>query len=100
MAVASDMNPGTSMGETLPPQMWLATTHYGMTVEEAWLGVTRHAARALGRHDVGVLTAGAAGDCVVWDAEIPAEIPYRYDARLPQLVIKAGRVVWEAEPLT
>jgi imidazolonepropionase len=28
MAVGSDLNPGTSMCETLPVQMWLATTHY------------------------------------------------------------------------
>ncbi|HTL34616.1 MAG TPA: imidazolonepropionase, partial [Kofleriaceae bacterium] len=47
LAIASDMNPGSSHCETLPIQMWLATTHFGMTVEEAWLGVTRHAARAL-----------------------------------------------------
>src|SRR6185503_5369458 len=43
MAIASDMNPGSSNCETLPVQMWLATPHFGMSVEEAWLGVTRHA---------------------------------------------------------
>ncbi len=90
MAVASDMNPGTSMGETLPLQMWLAVTHYGMTVEEAWLGVTAHAARALGRPDVGRLSPGARADLAIWDAETPAEIPYRYDARLVHQVIKSG----------
>lgn len=93
LAVATDLNPGTSLCETLPVQMWLATTHYGMTVPETWLGVTRVAARALGRHDIGVLAPGARADLVVWDAESPAEIPYRYGANLVHCVIKDGRTV-------
>jgi imidazolonepropionase len=93
MAVATDMNPGTSMSESLPLQMWLATTHYGMSVTEAWLGVTRLAARALGRHDIGVLGPGTLADIVIWDAGSPAEIPYHYGVNLVERVIKAGRVV-------
>ena len=93
LAVASDLNPGTSLCETLPVQMWLATTHYGMTVPETWLGVTRVAARVLGRHDIGVLAPGTRADLVVWDAASPAEIPYCYGANLVQRVIKDGRVV-------
>lgn len=91
MAVATDMNPGTTLAEPLPIQMWLATTHYGMTVDEAWLGVTRHAARVLGRDDLGRLAVGARADLVAWDAETPAEIPYRYGANLAHAVIKNGR---------
>src|SRR5262249_51792031 len=56
LAIASDLNPGSSYCETLPIQMWLAATHFGMTVDEAWLGVTRHAARALAVPDAGTLT--------------------------------------------
>ena len=37
--------PGLELLRDAAVQMWLATTHFGMTVEEAWLGVTRHAAR-------------------------------------------------------
>ncbi len=93
MAVASDLNPGSSLCEALPVQMWLAATHYGMTVEETWLGVTRHAARALGRADLGWLGPGSAADLVVWNAERPAEIPYRYGAgrALVHQVVKSGR---------
>jgi imidazolonepropionase len=83
MAVASDLNPGSSYCETLPIQMWLATTHFGMTVEEAWLGVTRHAARALGIGGVsgaGALTRGARGDLILWNCDDPAYVPYRYAA--------------------
>jgi len=89
MAVATDLNPGTSYSESLPIQMWLATTHYGMTVEEAWLGVTRHAARAL-RVDGGTLVPGAPADLVLWDCEDPAEVPYRYGTNLVHRVIVRG----------
>ena len=98
MAVATDLNPGTSLCETLPVQMWLATTHYGMTVPEAWSGVTRVAAKALGAADVGVLAVGARADLVIWNAEHPADIPYHYGANLVALVLKSGRPV--AGPLT
>jgi imidazolonepropionase len=90
LAVATDLNPGTSHGETLPVQMWLATTHYGMTVDEAWLGVTRIAARALGRADRGVLARGARADLVTWDTDEPAAVPYRYTANLVRTVHVAG----------
>jgi imidazolonepropionase len=91
MAVASDMNPGSSFCETLSVPMWLATTHYQMTVEETWLGVTREAARALGRHDIGSVAVGARADLVIWQTDEPAEIPYRYGANLVGRIIKAGR---------
>jgi imidazolonepropionase len=89
MAVATDLNPGSSYCETLAIQMWLATTHFGMTVEEAWLGVTRHAARAL-RVDAGTITPGVRADLVVWNATDPAEIPYRYGTSLVSTVFSSG----------
>jgi len=94
MAIASDLNPGSSYCETLPIQMWLATTHFGMTVEEAWLGVTRHAATALGLADAGTITAGARADLVLWRCEDPAEPPYRYGAatQLIDRVVVAGQL--------
>ena len=90
MAIASDLNPGSSHCETLPIQLWLATTHFGMSVEEAWLGVTRHGAKALGRTDVGTLGQGAAGDVVIWNCHEPAHVPYRYATNLVDRVFIAG----------
>ena len=90
LAVASDLNPGSSFSSSLPLQMWLATTHFAMTVEEAWLGVTRVAARALGLGDRGVLAPGARADLVAWNAEHPAAIPYQYGANLVERVITAA----------
>jgi len=90
LAVATDLNPGTSFSESLPIAMWLATTHYGMTVEETWLGVTRTAARALGRADVGTIAPGARADLVLWDADEPAAIPYHFGADLAARVWVGG----------
>lgn len=93
MAIASDLNPGSSFSSDLPLQMWLATTHYAMTVDEAWLGVTRHAATALGLGDAGVLAPGAAADLIVWACEDPATVPYQYGASrsLIEAVYVAGK---------
>jgi imidazolonepropionase len=91
MAIASDLNPGSSYCEALSIQLWLATTHYGMTVDEAWLGVTRHAAKALGLADgTGTLAVGAPADFVVWRCEDPATVPYRYGAPLVDEVYVGG----------
>jgi len=89
LAIASDLNPGSSHCETLGVQMWLATTHFGMSVDETWLGVTRRAAKALGR-DGGTLTAGAPADFVVWHCDDPAHVPYRYGSNLVDRVYVAG----------
>jgi imidazolonepropionase len=93
MALGSDLNPGSSHTSSLPLQMWLATTHLGMSVEEAWLGVTVHGARAAGRPHAGRLEVGAPGDVVVWDAEDPAAIPYSPGTNLVAKTVVAGRVV-------
>ncbi|HEY4177590.1 MAG TPA: imidazolonepropionase [Kofleriaceae bacterium] len=92
MAIATDLNPGTSYCEQLPLQLWLATTHYGMTIDEAWLGVTRHGAKALGMAHVGLLRAGAVGDVVLWKCGHEADVPYRYGAAntLVDRVFRAG----------
>ena len=77
MAVATDFNPGTSPFISLHLAMNMACVQFGLTPEEAWAGVTRHAARALGRQTThGQLKAGYVADFAVWDAELPVEILY------------------------
>ncbi len=92
-ALGTDLNPGSSMTESLPLQMWLATTHLGLTVEEAWLAVTRDGARAAGRPEVGRLAPGAPADMVLWDAIDFRTIPYHYGARHVHTVWVAGREI-------
>jgi imidazolonepropionase len=74
MAVATDWNPGTSPLGSLPTALNLACTLFGLTPAEALAGATRHAARALGLADRGVLAAGLRADLCLWDLEHPAEV--------------------------
>ncbi len=77
MAVATDYNPGTSPFASLHLAMNMACVQFGLTPEEAWTGVTRHAARALGRGEThGQLKAGFVADLAVWDAKSPVEMVY------------------------
>lgn len=91
LAIASDLNPGTSYAMGLNVPMWLATTHYGMTVEETWLGVTRHAAAALRRPDLGQITVGHRADFALWNTDHPASIPYRIGDNLLAGVWRSGQ---------
>jgi imidazolonepropionase len=78
MALATDYNPGTSPLTSLLLAMNMGATLFRLTPEECLLGVTRHAAKALGRGaDVGILTAGKRCDLAIWDIERPAELVYR-----------------------
>lgn len=78
MALATDCNPGTSPLTSLLLAMNMAATLFRMTVEECLLGVTRNAARALGRAGShGALVPGAWCDLAIWDIEQPAELVYR-----------------------
>jgi imidazolonepropionase len=75
MAVATDLNPGTSPFASLRLAMNMACVLFGLTPEEALAGATREAAKALGRGDrLGTLEAGKRADFLVWDAAQPAEI--------------------------
>jgi len=77
MAVATDLNPGSSPLGSLLLAMNMACTLFRLTPEEALAGTTRHAARALGLTDRGEIRAGLRADLGVWDVETPAELSYR-----------------------
>jgi imidazolonepropionase len=77
LAIATDSNPGTSPITSLLMTMNIAATLFRLTVDECIAGVTRNAARALGRHDAGTLEAGKQCDLAIWDVERPAELVYR-----------------------
>ncbi|MDK9697451.1 MAG: imidazolonepropionase [Siculibacillus sp.] len=75
MAVSTDCNPGTSPMTSLLLAMNFAALRFGLTVAECLLGVTRHAARALGRErEIGTLEIGKACDLALWSIETPAEL--------------------------
>ncbi|MGN5076219.1 imidazolonepropionase [Aeromonas veronii] len=77
MAVSSDINPGTAPIVSLRMAMNMACTLFGLTPVEAMLGVTRHAAKALGEQDrLGQLKAGMTADFLFWHCAHPAELSY------------------------
>lgn len=92
MAVASDLNPGTSPLLSLRLALNLACIELRLTPEEALRGATMHAARALGMDDRGVLKAGLRADFVVWNARHPAELCYWIGGSLAREVRIGGRV--------
>ena len=67
MAVATDLNPGTSAVHDLWACATFACWQMGLTVDEALRGITAHAARALCLEDRGVLRVGARADIIVVD---------------------------------
>lgn len=78
MALATDNNPGSSPLTSLLLTMNMACTLFGMTPQEALLGVTREGARALGMQDeIGTVTVGKRADLAIWDVDAPAELAYR-----------------------
>ncbi len=77
MAVSTDFNPGTAPMASLRLAMNMACVQFGLTPDEAWLGVTRHAAQALGRSaSHGRIAPGYVADLLLWDAERPVEVIY------------------------
>jgi len=74
-AVATDCNPGTSPLTSLLLTMNMAATCFRLTVEECIAGVTREAARALGRiAELGTLETGKHCDLAIWNAQSAAEL--------------------------
>ncbi len=76
MAVATDLNPGTSPLQSLRLAMSLACTHFRLTPEEALRGATVHAAAALGLADRGRLQPGLRADIAQWSLGHPSELVY------------------------
>ncbi|WP_322880146.1 imidazolonepropionase [Pandoraea sputorum] len=91
IAVASDLNPGTSPALSLRLMLNMACTLFGLTPEEALAGVTRNAAKALGMLDThGTIEAGKAADFVAWEIERPAELSYWLGGELPSRTVRNG----------
>ena len=90
MAVATDHNPGSSPTHSLLLMLNMACTLFRLTPEQAWRGVTVNAARALGLPDRGTLAAGQRADFVVWNADHPREMAYRFGHNPCHRVICGG----------
>jgi len=94
IAIATDLNPGSSPLVSATLAMNMACTLFGLTPAEALAGMTRHGAKAMGvEHETGMLRAGLAADIAVWDAPRPAAIAYWIGLPGPERLILAGEEV-------
>jgi imidazolonepropionase len=77
IAVATDLNPGSSPVGSPLAAMNMACVLFGLTPEEALAGMTRNAAPVLGAAgELGTLEVGARADVAVWSVQHPAELSY------------------------
>lgn len=91
MALATDLNPGSSPLNSILTAMNLACTLFRLTPEEALRGATVNAARALGLHgDRGTLEQGKMADLAIWQIDHPRELSYWLGSRPCKQVVKNG----------
>jgi imidazolonepropionase len=98
LAVATDFNPGSSPVRDLLSCASLACVQMGLTVEEAFLGITKNAALALGLKDRGWIGAGSVADLSLF--QLPpgetasASLIQYLGSHATRAVIRAGRLAW------
>ncbi|MEN5150888.1 imidazolonepropionase [Pseudomonas orientalis] len=91
IAIASDLNPGTSPALSVRLMLNMACTLFRMTPEEALAGATQHAATALGMGDThGSLEVGKVADFVAWQIDRPADLAYWLGGELDKRVVRHG----------
>ncbi|UTZ37272.1 imidazolonepropionase [Vibrio campbellii] len=82
IAIATDINPGTSPFADLTLMLNMACTLFRLTPQEALRGVTQNAAKALGYGESrGVIEVGYDADFSIWDIEHPADLSYQVGAK-------------------
>ena len=93
MAVATDLNPGTSPVHSILTAMNMSCVLFGLTPEEALRGVTDNAAKALGLYDRGLLTPGMRADIALWNTQRPGDLAYPLGFNPLAAVIHNGELV-------
>lgn len=94
MAVATNCNPGPSPATSILLMLNMACILFGMTPEEALLGVTRNASLALGLGKThGTLEDGKAADFVLWNIDRPADLAYNMGLNPCVQVVRSGETV-------
>jgi imidazolonepropionase len=94
LALASDLNPGTTWCESMQMVIALACRYMRLTPAQAIAAATINAARALRLEaEVGSLEPGKLADVLVLAVSDYRHLGYRYGTNLVQTVIKAGQIV-------
>ena len=94
LALATDLNPGSSMIESLPLIMSYACLRLRLTPREALVACTANAAAALERQDrIGGIAPGLQADLAILDVPRLDAWPYRVGRNCVRKVLKRGRLV-------
>ena len=93
IAIATDLNPGSSPVHSVLATMNMACVLFGLTPEEALLGVTANAARALGLKDRGTIAVGQKADLALWDVTRPGDLAYPLGFNPLAAVIRNGELI-------
>ena len=96
VSLASDFNPGTCTIRSLSNIMFLAIQNCGLSIAEAFLGVTYNAAKSLNRSDyIGLIKENYKADMILWNIDSIDEIPYWFDSSSTKIfkVIKNGKIL-------
>jgi imidazolonepropionase len=94
MAVASDVNPGSSPIVSLLTSLHMAGVFFGLSPLEGLAGITCHAARALGLgDDRGRIAPGLRADFTAWDLDDPALLAYQLGGLRPTGTYVGGEPV-------
>ena len=91
MAIATDLNPGSSPIASILTIMNMASVLFGLTPEEVLYGVTLHAAKALNLSNKGQVKTGMDADLCLWDIAHPAELVYGINQHRPSAKWFAGK---------
>jgi imidazolonepropionase len=91
VAVATDLNPGTSPTHNLLLMAQMAVLSCNLSIEESLLALTSVAARAVGMSDRGIVRAGLRADLAFWRCRDPRELIYQLGVAPCSGVVKNGR---------
>ncbi len=92
VALATNVNPGSAMSENVGLTLSLACLENGLTPAEAYYGLTRASALALGVTG-GSLEVGAPADLVVFGCASPRHLCYHVGMNHARQVVIGGRLV-------
>lgn len=94
IAIATDLNPGSSPINSPLTAMNMACVLFGLSPEEALCGMTRNAAKVLGMAgERGVLRVGSYADLAVWNIGHPSELSYWVGGNPCEAVVQGGAVI-------
>ncbi len=96
VSLATDLNPGSSMTESLPLMMTMGCMLFKMIPREVILATTIHAAKSMAlEKEIGSLEIGKKADLAVLNIPNYKYLPYHFGVDHVECVIKEGEIVYK-----